>query len=219
MANRSAVMGRPDQVALDLARDTSLVVCDRGYLRHQRSWRREVARRAGRRVVQVEGDVVVPVDEVSDKAEHAARTIRPKIEKRRDDYLSELRATRPAKRSLSLRVAGDFDPAQPDATLRELRVNRDVGRVRRFRGGTSEARRHLTRFLRYDLPGYADARNDPADRNASRLSPYLHFGQISPVEVARKARAAKGAARKDTAAFLEELERARTHDRYWNAAM
>jgi deoxyribodipyrimidine photo-lyase len=213
------------------------------------------------------GDVVVPADEASDKAEHAARTLRPKIERRRDGYLRPLRAAKPVKSSLPLRVKGDFDPARPDAALRRLRVDRGIGRVRRFRGGTSEARRHLARFLRRDLPGYADARNDPASPSASRLSPYLHFGQISPVEVARKARGAKGANKRDRAAFLEELvvrrelavnfvmfekrydsfrclpdwarktlskharddrpqrytakqlERAATHDRYWNAAM
>ncbi len=197
--------GRPDKVARDLAKDASLVVCDRGYLRHQRSWRADFARRAGRSVVQVEGDVVVPVNEVSNKAEHAARTIRPKIERRRDAYLKPLRSAKPAKSSLPLRVTGDFDARKPDAVLRRLRVDRSVGRVRRFRGGVSEARRLLSRFLRRDLPGYAEARNDPANPNASRLSPYLHFGQISPVEVARKAAGARGASKKDRASFLEEL--------------
>jgi deoxyribodipyrimidine photo-lyase len=259
--------GRPDRVALELAGDASIVVCDRGYLRQQRGWREEVARRSRCRVVQVEGDVVVPVNEASDKAEYAARTLRPKIMQRVDDYLGALPALEPAKSSLPLRVSGDFDPRRPNAILDALRVNRDVGRVRRFIGGTGEARRHLTRFLRQDLAGYADARNDPANPSASRLSPYLHFGQISPVEIARKARAAESPSDGDRDAFLEELivrrelaanfvefeqdydafrclpdwakktlaehadddrpdhytarqlEGAKTHDRYWNAAM
>lgn len=197
--------GRPDRVALDLAKSASLVVCDRGYLRHQREWRRDVARRAGCRVIEVEGDVVVPVDVASDKAEYAARTLRPKIERQRDDHLADLRARTPEKSSLPLRVTGDLDPAQPEDVLAALRIDRTIARVDRFRGGISEARRALTRFLRHDLPGYADARNDPANPSASRLSPYLHFGQISPVEVARKASDAAGAARKDREAFLEEI--------------
>ena len=89
--------------------------------------------------------------------------------------------------------------------LGKLDVDRTVGRVERLRGGTSEARRLLGRFLRHDLPGYADARSDPANPQASRLSPYLHFGQISPVEVARKAQGARGASEEDREAFLEEL--------------
>ena len=51
-------LGSPDDVALALARRAALVVCDRGYLRHQREWRRNVAENAGRRVLQVEGDAV-----------------------------------------------------------------------------------------------------------------------------------------------------------------
>ncbi len=197
--------GTPDTVALDLAENASLIVCDRGYLRHQRHWRRAVARQARRRVVQVEGDVVVPVNEVSDKAEYAARTIRPKIQKHRDNYLKPLRETIPRKSSLPLRVKGGLDPRTPEDVLKKLRINRRIGRVRRFQGGTSEARRRLTGFLRHQLPGYADARNDPANPSASCLSPYLHFGQISPVEIACKVQSSEKPAKKDKESFLEEL--------------
>ena len=197
--------GSPDAVALELARDAALVVCDRGYLRHQRKWRRAVARKANCRVLQVEGDVVVPVTEVSNKAEYAARTIRPKIVKLQDEYLYRLRPTNPHKSSLGLSVQGDFQPDQPDATLQALTINRKIARVQRFQGGTAPARRQLTRFLRNDLPGYANARNDPANPKTSCLSPYLHFGQISPVEIACKVRNAGGPTTEDKESFLEEL--------------
>ena len=71
--------GAPPEVALSLGRRAAMMVCDRGYLRHQKKWRAQVAREAGCRVVQVESDVVIPLAVVSDKAEYAARTIRPKI--------------------------------------------------------------------------------------------------------------------------------------------
>ena len=35
--------GHPPEVALSLSRRASLIVCDRGYLRHQRDWRDQVA--------------------------------------------------------------------------------------------------------------------------------------------------------------------------------
>src|SRR3712207_6713602 len=53
--------GPPDQVALSFAQDAALIVCDRGYLKPQRAWRASVARQTTCRVVQVEGDVLVPV--------------------------------------------------------------------------------------------------------------------------------------------------------------
>ncbi len=60
--------GTPDDVAIELAKNAALVVCDRGYLRHQKVWRRNLAERAGRRVLQVEADVVVPVNMATDAA-------------------------------------------------------------------------------------------------------------------------------------------------------
>jgi deoxyribodipyrimidine photo-lyase len=197
--------GRPDKVALDLAKDASLVVCDRGYLRHQREWRRSLARQAGRRVVQVEGDVVVPVNEASSKAEYAARTIRPKINRLVAQYLTELRPAAPQKSSLSLQVSGDLDLTRPDEVLEQLQIDRKIGRVQRFVGGTGHARRRLSHFVRHKLPGYADARNDPADPGTSCLSPYLHFGQISPVEIANKVLASSVAGESDKESYLEEL--------------
>ncbi len=197
--------GQPHEVALRLAKQASLVVCDRGYLRHQRGWRREVAERAGCPVVQVEGDVVVPVDEVSDKAEYAARTIRPKLARLQDPYVRTLSATAPTKSSLPLHVTSELDPSRSDRILDTLRVDRSIRRVRELRGGTSEARRRLATFLRHRIAGYASGSIDPADPNVSRLSPYLHFGQISPVEIARKVRQSKSGSRKDRSAFLEEL--------------
>ncbi|MCA9738201.1 MAG: deoxyribodipyrimidine photo-lyase [Gemmatimonadetes bacterium] len=197
--------GSPDQVALELAADASLVVCDRGYLRHQRAWRRRVAEEAGRAVVQVEGDVVVPIEVVSQKREYAARTLRPKIERVRDGFLTSLTEADPTKSSLRLRVTGDVDPSDPERLLRALEVDREVAPVESFVGGTDEARRRLTRFLRSGIGGYAENRSEPAAEQVSGLSPYLHFGQISPVEVALKARASKSAGREDLATFLEEL--------------
>ena len=86
--------GSPADVASDLGRKASLIVCDRGYLSHQKAWRAQVARSAACRVVQVESDVVVPIEVVSNKAEYAARTIRPKIHKHLNDYLVPFQAQR-----------------------------------------------------------------------------------------------------------------------------
>jgi deoxyribodipyrimidine photo-lyase len=77
----------PNEVVVALARDAALVVCDRGDLRHQKAWRADVAERVPCALVQVEGDVVVPVDVACDKAESAARTLRPKLHRVWDQYL------------------------------------------------------------------------------------------------------------------------------------
>jgi len=61
------------------------------------------------------------------------------------------------------------------------------------RGGESEGRRLLTRFLETGLATYEDTRDGFLPGSTSRLSPYLHFGCVSPVELARLVRGRAGA--------------------------
>lgn len=197
--------GEPPRVALELAKGAAILVSDRGYLRHQVAWRRQVAEKAGCRVVQVESDVVVPVDLVSDKAEHAARTIRPKIARLRDDFLVGFNLDAVEHSALDLDLASDFDARDPAATLDRLKLDGDVGPVSRFKGGAASARERLEAFIEEKLDGYADGRNEPVARQCSELSPYLHFGQISPLDLALAAREAEGIGSEDRSSFLEEL--------------
>ncbi len=197
--------GSPETVALRLASQASLVVCDRGYLRHQKKWRVRLAREADRAVVQVEGDVVVPVEVASEKEEIGARTLRPKLHRVWDTYLKNLPAGRVKKQGGTLRIAGDYDPRDPEGTMAGHRVDPSVAPVSRFRGGTSEARRRLELFLRTGLAGYGTSRNELADWQCSLLSPYLHFGQISPVEVALAIRQSRRGKKADRESYLEEL--------------
>ena len=98
--------GTPAEIALKLGRNASIIVCDCGYLRHQKAWRDQVASQAACRVVQVESDVIVPLRVVSTKAEYAARTIRPKIHKHLADYLIDFKPSSVKKSSLNLNIEG-----------------------------------------------------------------------------------------------------------------
>ncbi len=72
-----------------------------------------------------------------------------------------------------------------------------------FRGGTVAGRARLAEFLRTGLRRYADDRNDPNQPDAvSRLSPWLHFGNLSIHEVLLAAREAGPA--DQYAKFLDE---------------
>ncbi|WP_043490771.1 MULTISPECIES: cryptochrome/photolyase family protein [Streptomyces] len=59
-------------------------------------------------------------------------------------------------------------------------------------GGETAARRRLRRWAAGPLADYAERQDDLAGDATSRLSPYLHFGCLSPVEVARRALDAGG---------------------------
>ena len=131
--------GSPDQVALGFARDAALIVCDRGYLKPQRAWRASVARQTTCRVVQVEGDVLVPVEIASPKHEVGARTLRPKLYRVWDAYIVPLEP-RPVRRpALKLATTSHFDLTDVPSLVRSLKVNQAVPPVRRFQGGTDQA--------------------------------------------------------------------------------
>jgi deoxyribodipyrimidine photo-lyase len=191
-------------VALSLAQRAALIVCDRGYLRPQQNWRARVAAEAGRRVLQVEGDVVVPVELVSIKAEIGARTLRPKLLRVRDQFLHPLRRQHPTRPAERLETAGNVNLADTPALLTRLGVDHSVLPVRNIRGGYKEAKRRLDEFVARGLQRYVAARARPGEAEVSMLSPYLHFGQISPVEIALTARDAQ-AGNENIASFLEEL--------------
>jgi len=57
------------------------------------------------------------------------------------------------------------------------------GLARSWRPGEDGARALWRRFCTRALAGYADGRDRPADPGTSRLSPHLHFGEITPRQI------------------------------------
>jgi deoxyribodipyrimidine photo-lyase len=252
----------PEMGAVRLAKKASLVIVDRGYLRIQRKWRNDVANQINCSLIQVESDIVVPVEEVSNKEEYAAATIRPKIHRKLSHFLVPLKQGDPVIDSLSLDVES-FPIENIDKALSKLHIDRSVKRVNSFQGGTKEALKHLELFLEGKLNRFPELRNDPTIDYLSHMSPYLHFGQISPLFIALEVKQTKSSGveafleelimrrelsmnfafynkkydsyeavpewarkslrshQKDKRQYLyhlEELEQAKTHDPYWNAA-
>ena len=191
----------PERGVVETAGEASMVIVDRGYLGIQRAWREEAATSLACPLIQVESDVVVPVETASPKEEYAAATIRSKINTKLDRYLVPLKTGRVAKESLDL-VRGSFDIDDTGAALARLKIDRSVRRVKETAGGTTEAKKRLNRFIRTRLDGFDELRNDPTRDYLSGMSPYLHFGQISPLYIALKIKRARSTG---TAAYLEEL--------------
>jgi deoxyribodipyrimidine photo-lyase len=83
------------------------------------------------------------------------------------------------------------------------------GLARSWRPGETGARTGLRRFLARALADYAAGRDRPAQAGTSRLSPHLHFGEITPRQIqhALRQRGARAgpAARAGIGACLREL--------------
>jgi deoxyribodipyrimidine photo-lyase len=168
-------------------------------------------------MVEVETDLVVPVEIASVKLEVGARTLRPKIARLMDDYLVRSPDSKVRVGADGLDLRSDVHLRDPVATAGTLKVDQSVGPVRRFEGGLSAARKRLAAFLEDGFEGYKEKRGAPERATVSHMSPYLHFGQISPVEIALAARSARRGGAEDRASFIEELvvRRELAHNHCW----
>ncbi len=194
--------GHPPDVALAAADGAAVVVCDRAYLRHLVAWRETLVEALDVPVLEVEGDVVVPVEVASSKREHAARTIRPKILAARDEFLLPLDTVEVAHPGPPL---DGLDLSDVDAVLRTIGVADDGATPGMLRGGTSAAMGHLGAFVKHGLDGYSDRSPDPLGPGVSHQAAYLHFGHVSPVAVALAIQASSAGTPDDVVSFLEQL--------------
>jgi len=179
-----------------------VVIGDENPLRAPESWRQNAALKLNAPLWTVDADVVVPT-KLYAKEEYAARTLRPKIHRVIDVFLqpssNPIATNRLPQRQVP--VSQSIDIA---SLLETLPLDRSVSPVARIRGGAGPASECLRRFVNERLANYDQKRNLPHVDGTSELSPYLHFGQISPITIAlavRKSSAPETA----KAAFLEEL--------------
>ena len=150
-------------------------------------------------VWSVDSDAVVPCSLIPTK-QYAARIIRPKLLRLRDEFLVKGRngvakiAWRRNLPSLS------YD----QSCLEGLKIDRSVQPVKHQRGGTRAALLVLREFIRHRLADYPVLRNHPEAAGTSQLSAYLHFGHISPVTIALQVLTAS-APRPAKEAFFDQL--------------
>jgi len=193
----------PEKGALELAHQAALMVVDGGYLRVERAWRSYLAQNAPCQVMQVETNVIVPVEAASLHEEYAARTIRPKIHKRLNDFDVPVAEQPIHLSSMGISLAMDeFAIETLDTALSRLSIDRSLKPVDFFHGGTSCAETLLADFIERKLPKYNELKNNPEFDYTSQLSPYLHFGQISPLHIYRNVKALPA---ETSNAFIEEL--------------
>jgi deoxyribodipyrimidine photo-lyase len=88
------------------------------------------------------------------------------------------------------------------------KLDRSVGPVDTFAGGTRAALKRLKEFTETQLADYDERRNHPEVTGTSQMSPYLHYGHISPITIALAVKDAVKRGKADEAIaekYLDEL--------------
>lgn len=142
----------------------------------------------------VDSHNIVPCFYVSKKQEYAAYTIRPKLHKLLDDFLT---------------VFPKLEPFTPSNIINYKSINwnnlfeKYPNKNISFKTGRKEAFNHLNLFLNNNLKKYDEFSNNVNKNVLSNLSPYLNLGQISSHEILTKL---EGVLKdNNTKSFVEQL--------------
>ncbi len=192
------------------------LVGDFSPLRINVGWKEAVAEKLPAAFFEADTHNIVPCRLASNKQEYAAYTFRPKINKLIPIYLTDIPALQYHPHPY-LRPDKGPQPGQKDyhftdwqAVEETLNIDRSVPEAAGFKPGEAAGRAAMEHFIAFKLPVYDRDRNDPSRDGQSNLSPYLHFGQLSPQRLAYAVSRA-GGEEKDAGleaskeAFLEEL--------------
>jgi deoxyribodipyrimidine photo-lyase len=154
----------------------------------------------------VDSCCIVPAAAIPERV-YAAYSIRPKIRKLLPRFLKPVPAVK--VRHPYRGGAPAFHTEVSEACIPKLvascPIDHSVPPALGFQGGRAQARRRLATFLRHRLSRYSRDKNEPAARATSELSPYLHFGFISALEVVLAVRDYAAEHKLVADEFLEEL--------------
>lgn len=173
--------GNPSKTIADFAKeiDAGALFFDFSPLAGARSLVKAVAGSFDGSVTVVDTHNIIPVWVASDKKEFAAHTMRGKVHKNLDTFLTvppllQKQSAEPKTvGSLSFDDAREFIQSVPKS-----------GIIIGVSPGETAAKARLKEFIETGLETYALQRNNISEDRQSGLSPYLHFGHISSLRVA-----------------------------------
>lgn len=149
---------------------------------------------------QVDAHNIVPCWQASDKLEYGARTIRPKIHRQLDEFLTQFPPVIKHPYSGSLKA----DEIDWDRCESHLEVDRSIDEVQWATPGYSGGIGMLESFINKRLKNFATKRNDPTQDALSNISPWLHFGQVSAHRCILVVKALRSKYPQSVDAYIEE---------------
>ena len=196
----SLIMGDAESSLLKFINDNSIgsVVTDFSPLRVYQKRTKSLSSSLSIPFHIVDAHNIIPIWEASEKQEFAAHTIRRKIHKKLDEYLTDFpplmkqkTATKPSNKIDFLKI---MDKLNIDFTIKE---------VDWLEPGERAAFSTFDSFLNAKITGYDEKRNDPNLNHLSNISPYLHYGNISSQRLVFELSKLKS--NNDIDAFIEQI--------------
>ena len=154
----------------------------------------------------VDASCIVPMSR-HEKRNYGAYTIRPRINKILPQFLHPLPEVKLEHKWGHGYPEWHVHVAREKVTelVSSCEIDHSVAPSLSFRGGQAEAERLLEWFLQEHLKTYAKDRNEPSKHATSHMSPYLHFGMISSLHIALRAKDFAADHRLVANEYLEEL--------------
>jgi len=127
--------------------------------------------------IAVDSSCIVPMSR-HEKRNYAAYAIRPKIRRELKEFL------RPVEMPVIRVRWREKLPQWTVGQAEDCEIDHSVRPSVEYTGGSRAAHQRLQAFLKHRLRRYAKDAREPSKHATSMLSPYLHFGHISSLEVA-----------------------------------
>jgi photolyase PhrII len=190
----------------EVAADAALVVTEDVPVEPLSGWTRRLADRVDTPVWEVDASCLVPMRGVPPAVVQRAYRFRDATAAVRQQRLATPWVDEPAEGG-PYRPSLPFEPidlatADLDALVATCAIDHSVAPVPHTPGGSTAGYARWQAFVESRLRVYHRTRNDPMRDGVSRMSAYLHYGQVSPFRLAREAAEVGGdGARK----YLDEL--------------
>jgi deoxyribodipyrimidine photo-lyase len=154
----------------------------------------------------VDSSCIVPMSEIGGR-QYAAYAIRPKIRKLLPRHLAPVSPVQLRRSFPDRHFEFQTEVAEADipGLVASCDIDHSVPPSVSFHGGAAAAESRLEHFLVHNLHRYARHRNEPAAHATSEMSPYLHFGHISALEVALRVKEHARRHKLIADEFLEQL--------------
>jgi deoxyribodipyrimidine photo-lyase len=162
--------------------EAAAIVTDQSYLNYGRKLRQRTAGKLSIAMEAIDANTIVPPRLLYPKAAYGAYILRPKLHKLRERFLMEPPTLRVQFPWLG-ECTGAINEQDVDGVLAQLNLDSSVGVVKQ-RSGLRAAQACLEAFIERGFRSYYQKSNDPVANTTSRLSAFLHFGQISSQRVA-----------------------------------